>query len=402
VRGIPNVVTTTGRAKVREYLALRRAGLAMGLFRALGGRYAGLVPRGTTCSIPEILGDASSCPNVVRVSPVCRASVETYDIPEGLPPAFRRERAFSTRNVYSMRNVIVGIPTGVCLSNERLFLESYGNPFRWFDPSPTGPRPKELSLSSSIRSLPFDGPATCFGTATYGHVLLQEVPRLLYAFEERPELTVITRKDPPRFMIELLALLQDKQVITRGVVELPRGLYRAADYTFTADEEDTGFFRKESVNIIRRYLCHEACEADGPAEQSPRAVYLSRRRSDRSFTNEADVEAMMSAKGFAVIYSEDLDVAQEIALFQQADIIVGPHGAGLCNLVWVKPGTRVVEILSPKMISDFFVRLASLVQVDHALCWARPDAGWGSVDLDELASLVDSMYEPRRARRART
>jgi hypothetical protein len=385
------LLTSGGRARAREHLALGRDRMAIRVFRACGGRYAGLVPHGTTCSIPEIMGDAASCPNVIGISSVCPASVETYSLPKGLPAAFRSEHAFLTRNVYTMRDVIVGIPTGICLSDSHIFLESYGNPYRWFSGSSTGPRPRELALFRSARPLPVEGPVTCLGSATYGHVLLQEVPRLLHALEARPDLSVVTSEDRPKYVSDLLALLKEKNVIKGRVVGLPRGLYRVAEYTFTSDEADSGFFRTESVEILRTHIGQQSDDSSGIAASAPSAVYLSRRRSDRSFTNEAEVEAMLLRKGFAIVYSEDLDVAEEIALFQRVEMIVGPHGAGLANLVWIKPETRVIEIMSPKMISDFFLRLARVVRAEHELLWARADEAWGSVDLDSLASLVDRM-----------
>jgi hypothetical protein len=381
--------TEDGWSKARSRLGVRRAKFAMDFYRISGGRYAGVVPRGTTCSIPEIMGDADSCPNVVRFRSVLPASVETYRIPAGLPPAFRSEHAFATRNVYRMRDVIVGIPTGVCLSKEHIFLESYGNAFRWFDCNPTGARPWELSEYPLVKPLPVEGPVTCLGAAPYGHVLIQEIPRLLHALEENSELSVVTRLDAPRYMSDLLHLLQRKNVIKGRVVGLAKGLYHVADYTFTSDEEDSGFFRSESVRMLRKYLGEDVAARRPLATPTPNRVYVSRRRSDRSFTNEAEIEAMLSQKGFAIVFTQDLDMADEIALFQQADTIVAPHGAGLTNLVWIKPGTRVVEILSPGMISDFFVRLADVVQADHTLCWARPDDGWGSVDLEALDVMVE-------------
>jgi len=337
----------------------------------------------------------TSCLNVGGISRVCPASVASYSVPDDLPPAFRREWAFLPRNVYTMRDVMVGIPSGICVSGERVFLESLGNPYRWFMPS----TPIGWPLPRSATTLTLEGPVTCIGSATYGHVLLQEVPRLLHALEEKPDLSVITWADAPKYVWDLLSLLEEKRVIRGSVIGLPRGLYRVADYAFTSDEDDSGFFRSESVQLLRRYVGQEAGITTGAIPPRQDRLYLSRRRSSRSFTNEADVEAMLSDRGFTVIYAEDLELGEEIALFQQAEMIVAPHGAGLCNLVWVKPSTRVVEIISPRMVSDFFVRLACIVQAEHALFWAQPDEGWGSVDLGSLALLVDRMNqtEPKAA-----
>ena len=31
-------------------------------------------------------------------------------------------------------------------------------------------------------------------------------------------------------------------------------------------------------------------------------------------------------------------IAEQIQLFQQAKLVLGPHGAGLTNLIWTPPG----------------------------------------------------------------
>ena len=42
-----------------------------------------------------------------------------------------------------------------------------------------------------------------------------------------------------------------------------------------------------------------------------------------------------------------MSVRDQIDHFAAADAIVGLHGAGLTNLVFAKPGARVLEIFAP-------------------------------------------------------
>lgn len=83
-----------------------------------------------------------------------------------------------------------------------------------------------------------------------------------------------------------------------------------------------------------------------------RLLYVSRlgqaRRggSTRQMVNEADVAAAMSRLGFEVIEPETLIPAEQIAAFASADMVVGPSGSGLFNVVFCRPGTRVLDIES--------------------------------------------------------
>lgn len=67
-----------------------------------------------------------------------------------------------------------------------------------------------------------------------------------------------------------------------------------------------------------------------------------------------------------VIYLEDKSLAYQMALFQQAEIIVAQHGAALVNLLWCKPGTKVVEIV-PDIIRKrrMFEKISAGFQLSH-------------------------------------
>jgi len=66
----------------------------------------------------------------------------------------------------------------------------------------------------------------------------------------------------------------------------------------------------------------------------------------RSVPNMADIVAAIdSVHGRCVVKElENCSLAEQIALFDQAEVVVAQHGAGLANLIWAKPPTKVVEI----------------------------------------------------------
>jgi capsular polysaccharide biosynthesis protein len=82
--------------------------------------------------------------------------------------------------------------------------------------------------------------------------------------------------------------------------------------------------------------------AGGPG---PRRLYLSRRDDNkRRLLNEDELEAEMAARGFTVVSPENLPVAEQVALFRDAAVVVAPTGAALANCMFMAPGAAVFEI----------------------------------------------------------
>lgn len=63
-----------------------------------------------------------------------------------------------------------------------------------------------------------------------------------------------------------------------------------------------------------------------------------------SAEEQAAIDPVLTRKGFEKIFLEKLDLETQIALFRQAECILAPHGAGLANMVFARPGTRLLEL----------------------------------------------------------
>ena len=46
-------------------------------------------------------------------------------------------------------------------------------------------------------------------------------------------------------------------------------------------------------------------------------------------------------------------------------MVVGPHGAGLANLVFCRPGTKVVEIFSNRFVNLEYWALSCMARLDY-------------------------------------
>jgi capsular polysaccharide biosynthesis protein len=91
----------------------------------------------------------------------------------------------------------------------------------------------------------------------------------------------------------------------------------------------------------------------------PEKIYLSRRDVQRRrLVNEPEIAAQLASRGFVSVQLEQLTVAAQAKLFANARCVVAPHGAGLANLVFAAPGTRVVELFHPDVLTPCYQNLA--------------------------------------------
>jgi tetratricopeptide (TPR) repeat protein len=120
-----------------------------------------------------------------------------------------------------------------------------------------------------------------------------------------------------------------------------------------------------AIEFLRRTL---APERKGGA----RRLYVSRNdASVRCVLNEMEVVALLRRYGFEVILPGHLPFEQQIAAFATATHIVGPHGAGLTNIVVSPPGTHVLEIFHPLYGTSSYAALASEARLSYAALVGR-------------------------------
>jgi capsular polysaccharide biosynthesis protein len=108
------------------------------------------------------------------------------------------------------------------------------------------------------------------------------------------------------------------------------------------------FLAKSSIQPIRRLLISRSS-----------ASY-------RQLLNEAELFEALAPIGFERVWLEELPFAEQVALFQSAEAIVAPHGAGLANIVFCQLNTKLVEIFLPDERLDYYQIISTHVGLDYA------------------------------------
>jgi len=61
-------------------------------------------------------------------------------------------------------------------------------------------------------------------------------------------------------------------------------------------------------------------------------------------------ELLLALKGWETVILENMTIKEQFKTFAEATHILAAHGAGLVNLLWCNPNTKVIEIQDPKML----------------------------------------------------
>jgi hypothetical protein len=95
-------------------------------------------------------------------------------------------------------------------------------------------------------------------------------------------------------------------------------------------------------------------------------IYISRSKANRrKVTNEKEVIKLVTKYGFVKYDMEDLDVNDQIQLFNKAQIIISTTGAGLVNMVFCSKPFKLLEIYPKNFFDAGYRVLARVLECDY-------------------------------------
>lgn len=146
------------------------------------------------------------------------------------------------------------------------------------------------------------------------------------------------------------------------------------------------------------------------AARAPRSAFAGQRvflsRADarkRVMVNEAELTARLAQEGYAIVAPGGLSALEQIALFRDAALLVGPHGAAFTNLLFAADGADgpvVVELHQDNYPASAFAKLCQVKRLSYTAIFSpmespgadgRHDSTWRAdipLILETLAGLA--------------
>ena len=119
----------------------------------------------------------------------------------------------------------------------------------------------------------------------------------------------------------------------------------------------------------------------------------------RVAVNEAELIALLERQGVRIVAPGALPVAEQIAAFRAARLVIGSNGGGLSNIVFCQRGSFVYEMLPRHYPNAAFNRLAQAAGLNY---WADLFEGVGEgdpyqrgwcIDLEIVAARLDAIRQ---------
>lgn len=210
--------------------------------------------------------------------------------------------------------------------------------------------------------------------ANWGHFLLDAALTLAWAAEHgltEGAALIVGADDPPRSREVLARLAPGLPVLERWQHEN----WHVGSLRYLSPVMATPLFRlPEAIAALRRRLL------DGRGAGARRLVFLTRGEEPRRrLSNEDALFALAAAAGFERIDPASLPFAEQVALFADAEAVIGVKGAALAGILFCRPGTPVI-VLSPAGWPDtLFWDLAAQVSCPYLEIFGPTETADGPV-----------------------
>jgi len=151
-----------------------------------------------------------------------------------------------------------------------------------------------------------------------------------------------------------------------------------------------GNYNSEFLNRLRKRFV-------GTEVESHRKIFISRSKATQRFiANEDEVISLVLSFGFEVHIFEEYSLSKQIALMREATCLMGLHGAGLTNMLFMHPKGKVIEFRNQgDQHNNCYFSMASAL--DHAYYYiegkgdSKETAGVNlHIDVEQLTNLLHS------------
>tara|TARA_B100001123_G_C15260095_1_gene1006278 strand:- start:708 stop:1820 length:1113 start_codon:yes stop_codon:yes gene_type:complete len=242
------------------------------------------------------------------------------------------------------------------------------------------------------------------GNHNYWHWLFDVLPRLSLC-EEMVNLKNIdyfllpdNKKKFQKETLEILKIPEDRQLSSVKFRHIVSNELYVTDHPYLMGKDAT-LSIQNIPDWISAWVKKSFIISNNNKNKFSKKIYISRIGDDnsnlRSIINEDEVRNFLVKKGFDIVILENLRFKDQVDTFNNAEQIVGLHGAGFANLVFCKEGTKVIEIKS-KTAGDVIKNLALKNNLNHKSLNFEPtkhDFADQSGHINVSTSLLSEMLE---------
>lgn len=255
-----------------------------------------------------------------------------------------------------------------------------------------GVKPIRHSRGDSIPKLDTVVPLTGPWTRGFFHWFSEWLPRIegvmRYQSATGRSPTLLLPAKPPEWMVSSLRLLgyqeEDLMSWNGGRVNVERMVLPSLRRARAVDEKSQGYvIPPDSYEWVREQLLSEVLDLG--TGQSRRILITRKDADERRLMNVDEVTRVVD--DLEPMTLSDLSLERQIRLFSDAELVIGPHGAGLTNLIYSKRPT-VIEAFGDYINACYFT-LSDGLEHTYAFTRTAPEGPDISIPPDSIRALLE-------------
>lgn len=250
---------------------------------------------------------------------------------------------------------------------------------------------KERILSKTVS---FQGPliwVTDEWSGGYFHWMLESLSRLLVAVQNvnDDKLTIVLPEHYRNlnFVTDTLPAFN-----VRPLFFGRREIVKPDKLVFPSAIEPTGNYHPQIIldlkNTLSKYFSKKQISST-----TQKRIYISRGKAlRRRIVNENEIYAILIKHNFKVVYYELLNMSEQALLTMQAECVISSHGAGLTNIIYMRPGTKVIELRKRgDSINNCYFSLSNSLGLDYLYLLCTSTGVNHNDDIEVSSSALDSL-----------
>jgi len=213
---------------------------------------------------------------------------------------------------------------------------------------------------------------------------------------------------PRIYLISLLGLENPKVILPGPTMRNVSFIQQSLDFlfpnitfSFTENQEMRRFkqltwisqmgkpfqFNSPLIGSFREFVLGKLT---GKFNHKKKRLYISRKTAiRRKILNEDQVERLLKNFGFEIICLEDYNFEEQIQMFSHSEIVIGIHGAGLANMIFLPKDCFVLELQRRLTWSTCYFRLANSLDLNYYYLFCNHDSEEEGGRLDNVNLKVD-------------
>jgi hypothetical protein len=248
---------------------------------------------------------------------------------------------------------------------------------------------KETGVLDSLKPLKVNyrsGPYALLGAhwwQGYYHWVLDVLPRIsvLECFDQWNQIPLIIPEGTTNQQYESLRMvgISSNRITRRG------GEYWEVDLLyFPSVLGGTGNPSPWAVSWLRDRLLN------GLRFENTRLLYVTRRDArSRRIVNEERIVKFLRRQGFEIICPGELSFSEQVRLFAQARVVIGPHGSGLTNMIFAPRNALLIELFPENYINGCYWALANACSQTYGFLAGTPDGTNFQIDVYKIEALLE-------------